>query len=332
MPKAIETIAAIRDSGLPPTWRLVLIAYALRANEDGHAWPGPACLARDTGLSSSTVRRVRRELREHRLIVKVRRTSENRLTDTWRISVERLQKGVTVNRVHSRPGSEKTRSTVDRTPVQGEPQSLHEPSIDPSSEEEGISPSHSGASPEPEAAGAVADTSREGPSASGGAARRGKAVTTLYEHWRTYHEKADAEASASRRKAGHTFLKARIKAHRSAEDPLAAAYTEGRMLIDWYHLAPDASWWRENTLPDFGEMLNRKRDERLDRAREWDAKPTASTTTATGGSSSTADDDDEWGTPDEMRAELGGLEFYTAEQIDEMVAEKFPVGLVEVGK
>jgi DNA-binding transcriptional MocR family regulator len=56
--------AVLDIEGLPPSETLVLIALALRAGNDGRAWPSIARLCADTRLSDSTVRRAIHALAE----------------------------------------------------------------------------------------------------------------------------------------------------------------------------------------------------------------------------------------------------------------------------
>lgn len=67
-------MAQVWDSDLAPNHKLVLLAYADAADDDGtHAFPGEPRLASMTGYSPSQVRRVTRELIEAGVLVRVKR-------------------------------------------------------------------------------------------------------------------------------------------------------------------------------------------------------------------------------------------------------------------
>ena len=50
-------MSAVWDANIPPSEKLVLLALADCANDEGHCWPSAATLARKSGQGERTVRR-----------------------------------------------------------------------------------------------------------------------------------------------------------------------------------------------------------------------------------------------------------------------------------
>jgi hypothetical protein len=67
------------DIDMNPTCKLVYIALALRAGDDGRAWPSLATTATDTGLDESTVRRALHRLKKAGHIALVHRPGRSSL-------------------------------------------------------------------------------------------------------------------------------------------------------------------------------------------------------------------------------------------------------------
>lgn len=71
---SVRVMAQVWDADLPPNHKLVLLAYADAADDDGtHAFPGEERLSQMTGYSVSQVRRVTRELIDTGKLVRVKR-------------------------------------------------------------------------------------------------------------------------------------------------------------------------------------------------------------------------------------------------------------------
>lgn len=71
---SVRVMAQVWDAELPPNHKLVLLAYADAANDDGtHSYPGEERVAQMTGYSVSQVRRVTRELIESGRLIRVKR-------------------------------------------------------------------------------------------------------------------------------------------------------------------------------------------------------------------------------------------------------------------
>ncbi len=63
---------------LPTRAKIVYMYLKDRADSDGKCWPAIKTIARDTSLSVSTVKRALQDLIRHGLLVKERRTRENK--------------------------------------------------------------------------------------------------------------------------------------------------------------------------------------------------------------------------------------------------------------
>lgn len=71
---SVKVMAQVWDSDLPPNHKLVLLAYADAANDDGtHCFPGEERLAQMTGYSVSQIRRITRELIDSGRLIQVKR-------------------------------------------------------------------------------------------------------------------------------------------------------------------------------------------------------------------------------------------------------------------
>jgi uncharacterized phage protein (TIGR02220 family) len=68
---------------LPPTEKLVLLAIADRANDDGICWPGQASLAKKVGVTDRTIRTACLSLQERGLLSIAHRHGEGRQTNIY---------------------------------------------------------------------------------------------------------------------------------------------------------------------------------------------------------------------------------------------------------
>lgn len=86
--------AALHVSGISPSERLVLIAYADHADKRGYCWPSVDRLAEITGLSRATVTRANKRLRTLGLIVSIRRVNPRTgepISNLTRLNIARMR-------------------------------------------------------------------------------------------------------------------------------------------------------------------------------------------------------------------------------------------------
>lgn len=78
--------------GLNGAQKVLLLAYANYTDAHGYCWPGVARLAADTGTSTRTVIRTRKELEARNLLRHQRRTRDGRpTTNLYRINLDKLR-------------------------------------------------------------------------------------------------------------------------------------------------------------------------------------------------------------------------------------------------
>lgn len=90
MRSVLEVIVAMRGTRLSASERQVLCALAMRASDDGIAWPSAATVASDTGLGERQVRALVKSLEAHGLLVPASTRRDRSRTDVWRLVPERL--------------------------------------------------------------------------------------------------------------------------------------------------------------------------------------------------------------------------------------------------
>lgn len=69
---SVRVMSMVWASSLPPNERLVLLAYADHANDDGQSiWPGRDAMAAKTGYSEHHVRKITRSLKARGVLIQV---------------------------------------------------------------------------------------------------------------------------------------------------------------------------------------------------------------------------------------------------------------------
>lgn len=114
------------------SWKLVLLALADSANEDGECWPAYKTLAKKTSLSYDQTRRIVRQLESIALIVRVDRQRDNgsRTSNMFQIGVVPDDHGPYAVAHETAPSSDAPPSADARTPRA--PMHGPDPLVDPS--------------------------------------------------------------------------------------------------------------------------------------------------------------------------------------------------------
>lgn len=136
---SVAVMTLVWNSQLPPNWKLVLLAYADHANDDGTSvYPGEGLMVEKTSYSAGTVRRITAELVEAGLLERVKSGYRGQRAEFTVVvpnlkgyQDERLSKGAHLDAKGAHLGEER-RASGDEKPLTGDTPNVIEPSVEPS--------------------------------------------------------------------------------------------------------------------------------------------------------------------------------------------------------